>query len=259
MRNQPNSELVESVSEANLPNHIAIIMDGNGRWAKRRGINRLEGHRQGVRNVRTIVELCGNLNISYLTLFAFSSENWKRPRSEVQWLMRLLSGALDSEVQKLHTEGICLKFIGDLSDLSIAIQRKIFDAMQLTKSNRHMQLTIAVNYGGQWDLTQACQKIAQRAKNGELAVEDISPNTIDEHLSTAFVPNPDFFIRTGGERRISNFTLWQLAYTELYFTDVCWPDFDEQAFLKALKSFSLRVRRFGGIVQEPVAIENQHA
>ena len=259
MRNLSKSELLESVSEANLPDHIAIIMDGNGRWAKRRGINRLEGHRHGVRNVRTIVELCGNLNISYLTLFAFSSENWKRPSSEVQWLMRLLSGALDSEVQKLHTEGICLKFIGDLSDLSTAIQRKIHDAMQMTHSNQNMQLTVAVNYGGQWDLTQACKKIAQQAKDGELAVEDISPNTIDEHLSTAFVPNPDFFIRTGGERRISNFTLWQLAYTELYFTDICWPDFDEQAFLEALKSFSLRVRRFGGIVQEPVSVENQHA
>ena len=259
MPTQPNLELIDSVLEANLPDHVAIIMDGNGRWANDRGISRLEGHRQGVKNVRTIVELCGRLNISYLTLFAFSSENWKRPRKEVQWLMRLLSAALDSEVQKLNAEGICLKFIGDISDLSAAIQKKIHKAVQITESNRNMQLTIAINYGGQWDLTQACRKIADQVKHNQLAIEDISPDTIAGQLSTAPTPNPDFFIRTGGEKRISNFTLWQLAYTELYFTDAHWPEFDEQAFLQALKSYSSRVRRFGGIVQEPAATEKQHA
>ena len=259
MRNRPSFEIVDLAEQSRLPDHVAIIMDGNGRWAIKRGISRLEGHRQGVKNVRNIVELCGNLKISYLTLFAFSSENWKRPGSEVQWLMRLLSLALDSEVQKLHDEGICLKFIGDLSDLSGAIQKKIAAAERLTNSNGNMQLTIAVNYGGHWDLTQACQKIARQAMDGELAIEDITPATIDKHLSTAPIPNPDFFIRTGGERRVSNFILWQLAYTELYFTDTCWPDFDKRAFLEALKSFSARVRRFGGIAHEPVKVENQHA
>lgn len=259
MPTEPNHELIDSVLEANLPEHVAIIMDGNGRWASNRSISRLEGHRQGVKNVRTIVELCGRLDISYLTLFAFSSENWKRPRKEVQWLMHLLSTALDSEVKKLHTEGICLKFIGDLSDLSDSIQKKIHKAVKLTESNRNMQLTIAINYGGQWDLTQACRKIADRVNRDELAIEDISPDTIAEHLSTAPIPNPDFFIRTGGEKRISNFTLWQLAYTELYFTDAYWPEFDERAFLLALKSYGSRVRRFGGIVQEPVKTEEQHA
>ena len=255
MPTQPDHELIDSVLEANLPDHVAIIMDGNGRWANRRGISRLEGHRQGVKNVRTIVELCGRLKISYLTLFAFSSENWKRPRKEVQWLMRLLSTALDSEVKKLHAEGISLNFIGDLSNLSGAIQEKIQKSVQLTESNRNMQLTIAINYGGQWDLTQACRKIADQVKHNRLAIEDISPDRIAGQLSTAPMPNPDFFIRTGGEKRISNFTLWQLAYTELYFTDAYWPEFDEQAFLQALKSYSSRVRRFGGIVQEPTAIE----
>ncbi len=259
MPNQPNHELVDSVLEANLPEHVAIIMDGNGRWANSRGISRLEGHRQGVKNVRTIVELCGRLDISYLTLFAFSSENWKRPRKEVQWLMHLLSTALDSEVKKLHAEGIRLNFIGDLSDLSGSIQKKIHKAVELTESNRKMQLTIAINYGGQWDLTRACRRIAERVKNDTLAIEDISPDTIAKQLSTASIPNPDFFIRTGGEKRISNFTLWQLAYTELYFTDAYWPEFDEQAFLTALKSYGSRVRRFGGIIQEPAETEKQHA
>ena len=258
MSNQQTSSLIDSIAKTNLPDHVAIIMDGNGRWAKRRGISRLEGHRQGVKNVRTIVELCGNLNIQYLTLFAFSSENWKRPRNEVQWLMRLLSSALDSEVQALHLEGIRLKFIGDISVLSNAIQKKVEKASRLTESNTNLCLTIAMNYGGQWDLTQACQTIAKRVQDGQLEVDAISKDTIEQHLSTTGTPNPDLFIRTGGENRISNFTLWQLAYTELYFTDTCWPDFDEQAFLEALKSYGSRVRRFGGLAQDSVA-EKQHA
>ncbi|MDE0308843.1 MAG: polyprenyl diphosphate synthase [Acidiferrobacterales bacterium] len=259
MPTQANHEPIDSVPEANLPEHVAIIMDGNGRWANSRGTNRLEGHRQGVKNVRTIVELCGRFGIPYLTLFAFSSENWRRPGKEVQWLMQLLSTALSSEVRKLHDEGIRLKFIGDLSDLSTAIQRKTREAMELTESNRNLQLTIAVNYGGQWDLTQACRDIADRVKHNELAVEDISPDTIAGQLSTAAIPNPDLFIRTGGEKRISNFLLWQLAYTELYFTDTYWPDFGEQAFLHALKSYGSRVRRFGGIVQASAEPAKQHA
>ena len=248
-----------STVQSNLPEHVAIIMDGNGRWAKRQGRSRLEGHRQGVENVRTIVELCGRNNIAYLTLFAFSSENWKRPANEVQWLIRLLSGALDREVQKLHSEGICLKFIGDISVFSSAIQRKVEDAMRLTEANQQMHLTIALNYGGKWDLTQACRKIAEQALNQELGLDDISPDQISQHLSTANMPDPDLFIRTGGEKRISNFILWQLAYTELYFTDKCWPEFDEAEFFKALDSFGSRVRRFGAIIPDAVAVDNQHA
>ncbi len=232
----------------NLPNHVAIIMDGNGRWGTKRGIGRLEGHRRGVDRVRTIVGECLRTKISYLTLFAFSSENWTRPPQEVEWLMRLLSNALDKEVQELDEQDVQLKFIGELNGLPPLIQKKIKEKMQLTKGNSTLVLTIALNYGGRWDLMQCCQKIVKLVQQQKLTVDEINADVIQQQLSTGSLPEPDLFIRTGGEMRMSNFLLWQLAYTELYFTDVQWPDFDREQFYAALYAYSKRVRRFGGIV-----------
>ncbi len=235
---------------AKVPRHVAIIMDGNGRWGSKKGIGRLEGHRRGVENVRTLVELCCELNISYLTLFAFSSENWRRPKAEVQWLMNLLSNALDKEVKKLHANGIRLKFIGNTDGVMDSIQSKINDATTLTKSNTRLHLTIAINYGGKWDMVEACRSLAQQVKIACIEPGDITQQTISQSLSTRDLPDPDLFIRTGGEKRISNFMLWQLAYTELYFTDTHWPAFDRDEFLKALDSYASRTRRFGAVAAE---------
>ncbi len=231
-----------------LPRHIAVIMDGNGRWGTQSGIGRLAGHRRGVDNVRTLVELCVRWNIPYLTLFAFSSENWKRPKPEVEWLIKLLSGALDKEVKELHEQGVCLKFIGDHAAFGRAVQNQISAAVALTATNRKLTLTVALNYGGRWDLVQAFVSIAKRVDAAQLSPDDISAEMIGQSLSTGDTPEPDLFIRTGGEKRMSNFLLWQLAYTELYFTDCYWPDFDQAEFLKALTDYAKRVRRFGGIV-----------
>ncbi len=240
------SAVSQSLSSNRMPVHVAVVMDGNGRWAQRQGYSRLEGHRRGVDNVRTMVENCIRYQIPYLTLFAFSSENWRRPQQEVSWLMRLLERALDREVKTLHSNGVRLEFIGDISALAAGIQNKIDYAFELTRQNSKLHLTVAVNYGGQWDLTQAFRKIFIAGQQGKLSLDDVSPQLITEHLSTADIPDPDLFIRTGGEKRMSNFLLWQLAYTELYFTDTYWPAFDAKEFDLALRSFALRERRFGG-------------
>ncbi len=232
--------------ESRLPVHVAVVMDGNGRWAQRQGHSRLEGHRRGVENVRTLVEECVRHKIPYLTLFAFSSENWRRPKQEVAWLMRLLDRALEKEIQTLHANGVRLRFIGDISALALTIQKKIDYACELTRPNSRLGLTVAVNYGGQWDLTQAFASILRAVQRGDICADDLSPAMIGNHLATAELPSPDLFIRTGGEKRMSNFLLWQLAYTELYFTDVFWPDFDGAEFALALRSFASRERRFGG-------------
>ena len=241
-----NSDL--PVQPEKMPRHIAIIMDGNGRWGSKYGIGRLEGHRRGVDNVRIVVELCVEFKIPYLTLFAFSSENWRRPKPEVQWLIRLLSGALDREVEELHRQGVRLMFIGDYAAFGNQVQEKIRTATSLTKANERLSLTVALNYGGRWDLVQACASIAEQVKNEIITPQEISPELISESLSTKEIPEPDLFVRTGGEKRISNFLLWQLAYTELYFTDIYWPDFGKDEFLKALYEYSKRIRRFGGTI-----------
>lgn len=230
-------------------------MDGNGRWAQAQGFSRLEGHRRGVENVRTLVENCVRLNIPHLTLFAFSSENWRRPKQEVSWLMRLLDRALDREVKALHTNGVRLQFIGDIAALAAGIQNKIDCACELTQYNTNLHLTVAINYGGQWDLTQAFRKILIEVQQGNTCLDDISPATIAAHLSTADIPNPDLFIRTGGEQRVSNFLLWQLAYTELYFTETYWPDFGSEEFDAALRSYGRRERRFGGAERDGTVFE----
>jgi undecaprenyl diphosphate synthase len=228
-----------------LPQHVAVIMDGNGRWAKGRGLPRIAGHRKGVEAVRELVTACGERGISYLTLFAFSSENWRRPETEVRLLLELFLMALDKEVKKLHTSKVRFRVIGDIERFGPKLGARIQDAETLTRDNQGLTLTIAANYGGRWDIAQACKVLARAVAAGQLDPESITPDSFEPYLSMAGVPEPDLFIRTGGEQRISNFLLWQLAYTELYFTPTLWPDFDRAQFDQALTSFAGRQRRFG--------------
>lgn len=227
------------------PRHIAIIMDGNGRWAVKKKMPRIMGHRAGVKTVRNVVEFCVKEKIEVLSLFAFSSENWRRPKKEVNMLMELFMGTLQSQVNKLDKNNIKLKIIGDKSAFSEKLQNKISQAEQQTENNMGLTLVIAANYGGHWDIAQAFQKITAKIAAGELEAQDISEALISQHISTAGLPEPDLFIRSGGEQRISNFLLWQLAYTEFYFTDSLWPDFDQALLTKAINSFKSRQRRFG--------------
>ncbi|MEW8500671.1 MAG: polyprenyl diphosphate synthase, partial [Candidatus Thiodiazotropha taylori] len=213
---------------AELPRHLAIIMDGNGRWAKKRGLPRYAGHPAGVDAVRRVVEACVVRKISVLTLFAFSSENWRRPAKEVNLIMDLFIRSLRKEIKRLDRNQVKLKVIGDRSAFSKKLQQQIADAEQQTASNQGLLLQVAANYGGRWDITQAARCLAQSVESGELSVDQIDEQALAQHLSFAGVPEPDLFIRTGGEKRISNFLLWQCAYTELYFTDLLWPDFDDQ-------------------------------
>ena len=228
-----------------MPKHIAIIMDGNGRWARSRLLPRYVGHREGVKAVRRVVESCSDKGVQALTLFAFSSENWRRPSSEVGLLMDLFIRTLRKEVDSLHRNGIRVRFIGDRSAFPKDLRDLISQAESRTAQNQRMDLVIAANYGGHWDITEACRTVASRVQSGELEPEDITSEIIEQEISMADLPEPDLFIRTGGEQRISNFLLWQLAYTELYFTDTLWPAFDERALEEALRSYAGRQRRFG--------------
>ncbi|MGD8926430.1 MAG: isoprenyl transferase [Thioalkalispiraceae bacterium] len=234
-----------NIPKNKLPRHVAIIMDGNGRWAEQRSLPRFSGHKAGVETVRRIVQMSGELGIEALTLFAFSSENWRRPKKEVGLLMDLFLTALEREVKQLHKTGVQLRVIGDLSSFPVKLQQRIEKSMKLTEGNTGLVLNIAANYGGKWDLVQAMQKIARLVEQGALNVEDIDAELIEATLTLSDLPNPDLFIRTGGEQRISNFLIWQLAYSELYFTRILWPDFDRDEYAKAITSFSTRQRRFG--------------
>jgi undecaprenyl diphosphate synthase len=220
-------------------------MDGNGRWAEKRGQPRIMGHRAGVEAVRGVVEGCARNGVEVLTLFAFSSENWRRPKQEVSLLMELFMTALGREVKRLHKNNVRLRVIGDIAQFSNPLQKRITKAEELTQNNTGLTLVVAANYGGRWDITQAARKLALQVQEGVLSVEDISPELMAEQVSLHEFPEPDLFIRTGGESRVSNFLLWQLAYTELYFTDVLWPDFDAAALSAAFESFASRQRRFG--------------
>jgi undecaprenyl diphosphate synthase len=222
-----------------------MIMDGNGRWAKKRFLPRFAGHRAGLETVRAMVRVCLQRRIPVLTLFAFSSENWRRPAEEVGLLMKLFMSALEHEVRKLHENGVRLRIVGDLGAFAPALQERIAQAEALTQRNSALTLVIAANYGGRWDIAQAAQVLAQQVKDGELDPGAITPERLAQELCLSDLPEPDLFVRTGGEQRVSNFLLWQLAYTELYFTPVLWPDFDEAAFAEALASFAARQRRFG--------------
>ena len=228
-----------------VPRHVAIIMDGNGRWAKRKLMPRIAGHRAGVESVRNIVQKCTKEGVEVLTLFAFSSENWRRPEKEVGLLMELFLTALQRETKKLSSNNVRLRVIGDRTRFSEKLQKAIQKAEDETRDNSGLILAVAANYGGRWDITKAVQQVAQQVKSGELDAAEITEEHIRSHTCLAELPEPDLFIRTGGEKRISNFLLWQLAYTELYFTDILWPDFKEEAFQGALDSFAGRQRRFG--------------
>ena len=224
-----------------VPQHIAIIMDGNGRWATKRFLPRVAGHVKGVEAVRGIVEACIRRDVKYLTLFAFSSENWRRPAEEVSLLMRLFVTALDKEVSKMHANDVRLKVVGDLSRFDAKLQKMILAAETKTANNKGLTVTICANYGGRWDIVQAFNRLQLEIKAGEEITED----QLAPYLSMAYAPEPDLFIRTGGETRISNFLLWQLAYSELYFSDTFWPDFDANSLDDAIKSYNARERRFG--------------
>ncbi len=225
-----------------VPQHVAIIMDGNGRWAKKRFMPRVAGHVKGVEQVREVVRSCLELNVRYLTLFAFSSENWRRPQDEVSLLMQLFVKALEQEVERLDRNGVRLRVVGDLSRFDSRIQCLVEEAQLKTECNDRLDLTIAANYGGRWDILNAANQMV--ATNPE-HVGSWQEGDLEPHLSMAFAPEPDLFIRTGGEQRISNFLLWQLAYAELYFTDTLWPEFDKAAFEAAIASYQQRERRFG--------------
>ncbi|WP_250657435.1 polyprenyl diphosphate synthase [Alkalimarinus coralli] len=232
-------------SAADKPRHVAIIMDGNNRWAKKKKLLGVSGHKAGVDAVRAVVETCVEEGIEALTLFAFSSENWRRPADEVSALMKLFLLALQREVKKLHKNNIRLRIIGDRSKFSPILQEHMEKAETLTANNTRLTLVIAANYGGHWDITQATQKIAGMVEGGELSAADVNDDLIQSHLSLGDLPMPDLCIRTAGEQRISNFMLWQFAYTELYFSEVYWPDFQHEEMRKALAAYSTRQRRFG--------------
>ncbi len=227
------------------PRHIAIIMDGNGRWAKKRLLPRYAGHKAGVETVRRVIKFCSEEDIKALTLFAFSSENWRRPKQEVSLLMDLFMTALQREIDTLHKNNVCLRIIGNKKTFSEKLQKLITDAEELTKHNSGINLVIAANYGGHWDIVQATKRLAELVEQGQLQSSDIDESLLATQISLADLPEPDLFIRTGGEKRVSNFLLWQLAYTELFFTDTLWPDFDKSTFTEALESFATRQRRFG--------------
>lgn len=228
-----------------VPRHVAIIMDGNNRWAKRRFMPGVAGHKAGVDAVRAVVETSVKRGVEVLTLFAFSSENWRRPADEVSALMQLFVIALEREVRKLHRNDIRLRIMGDVSAFSARLQTLIREAEALTADNRAMTLVIAANYGGQWDIAQAARRIAEEVKAGRLEPQDINEKVFHQYTWLSDLPAPDLMIRTGGEQRISNFMLWQTAYSEFYFSDAFWPDFKQQEYEKALAEFAARTRRFG--------------
>lgn len=237
--------LLPAINPENLPKHIAVIMDGNGRWAKSKGKNRVFGHKNGVNAVREVSEACAELGVAYLTLYAFSVENWNRPKLEVAALMELLIRTIGTETGTLMKNQIRLETIGDLSTLPKRAQEQLEKIKQATKNNTRLTLTLALSYGGRAEITDACKKIAMLVKNSEISIEDISESIINNHLYAPELPDPELMIRTSGEYRLSNFLLWQAAYTELYFTEEFWPDFNKESLYKAILSFQNRERRFG--------------
>ena len=234
----------------NIPRHIAIIMDGNGRWAKERGLTRVAGHRNGVESVRDIVEACGQLNVKYLTLYAFSTENWKRPQDEVSMLMRLLVKALRDETDALHKNNVRLVTIGDILSLPKEVQRELQDAIRKTKRNTGLTLNLALSYSGRWDIIHAVKNMGTDIRAGKILSDQIDESLFSGYLSTSEMPDPDLLIRTSGEMRISNFLLWQLAYTELYIADCFWPDFRRTNLYEAIRTYQKRERRFGLVSEQ---------
>ncbi|GMI97184.1 cis-prenyltransferase 4, cis-prenyltransferase 7 [Hibiscus trionum] len=241
-------ELPEGLSRELMPKHVAVIMDGNGRWARQKGLPASAGHEAGVKSLREMVELCGHWGIQVLTVFAFSTENWIRPKVEVDFLLSLFVRAMKSEIKSFQEYGIRISVIGDSSKLPTLLQKLIDEVEETTKNNTRLQLIVAVNYSGKYDMVQACRSIAERAKNGQIQLADINEILIEQELETkcSQYPYPDLLIRTSGELRVSNFLLWQLAYTELFFAQQLWPDFGKEEFVEALSSYQQRQRRYGG-------------
>lgn len=238
------------ISKLNIPNHIAIILDGNGRWAKKRMMPRNYGHAKGAKAVEQICEDAYNIGINYLTVYAFSTENWKRPKDEVDALMKLLSDYLEDSLSRATKNNMCVKVIGDKTALSIDLQNKIEKLETVTKDNTGLHFTIALNYGSRDEIVRAIKKVAADVKSEKLGVEDITEQVYSNYLDTKGIPDPDLLIRTSGEERLSNYLLWQLAYTEFYFTDCLWPDFDKKELLKAIVEYTKRDRRFGKVSQQ---------
>ena len=236
---------LQSINQSSIPQHVAIIMDGNGRWAKQQGENRIFGHHEGVNSVREIVEACGEIGVKFLTLYAFSTENWNRPKEEVDGLMELLVGTISMETKNLNDKGVRLEAIGDLKSLPEICQHQLQESINITSKNNKVTLILALSYSSKWEITNSVKEIAKEIATGALLPSEITAELIDSHLNTRLWPNPELMIRTSGERRISNFLLWQLAYAEFYFTDVLWPEFRKDDFFKAIISYQNRERRFG--------------
>lgn len=230
-----------------LPQHIAIIMDGNGRWAKKRGLPRTAGHKAGVESLREIIRTCSKLKIKYLTLYAFSTENWKRPEGEVVALMQLLVFYLRKEIDELHNNNVKIRTIGDIHELPITALTEIHSAVEKTKNNNGLVVNIALNYGGRDEIIRAAKQLCYKVKNNEIDIEKIDQNMFEQYLYTAGVPDPDLVIRPSGELRISNFLLWQIAYSEFWFSNIYWPDFSREDLMQAIMDYQNRERRFGGI------------
>ncbi len=242
--------LKESIVTDRIPQHVAIIMDGNGRWAKKRGNQRIFGHRNGVNAVRAVTEAAGELGVKYLTLYAFSTENWNRPRTEIDALMSLLVSTINSETDTLLKNGVCLKTIGDMESLPSGVATKLKEAIAKTSGCNGLNLVLALNYSSRWEITNAITKIAQSVADGKLLPSDITAETVSASLCTGGIPDPELIIRTSGEYRLSNFLLWQAAYSEFYFTEVLWPDFDKEEFYRAVIDYQKRERRFGKISEQ---------
>jgi undecaprenyl diphosphate synthase len=239
------ASLKENIDFSNLPRHIAVIMDGNGRWAKRKGAARIFGHRNAIQAVKDITEGCGEIGIKFLTLYAFSTENWGRPKEEIDGLMELLVNTLQKEISTLHENQVRLLTIGGLDHLPMVCQKNLREAKEATKDNNGLTLLLALNYSGRWELVQAAKKMAKDIKSGAIKLEDINESAFAGYLDTAGIPDPELLIRTSGEIRISNFLLWQMAYSELYFTKTLWPDFRREDLYEAICEYQKRERRFG--------------
>jgi undecaprenyl diphosphate synthase len=247
MNTQTLTKLPVSLDPTRMPQHIAAIMDGNGRWAKQQGLPRIAGHQQGAKTVKSLLRCCKDWGIANFTVYAFSTENWSRPAAEVDFLMKLFEGLLDSELAQLHEEGVRVRFLGDRSQVPIGLQRMMDKSIATTEHNRAVTFNIAINYGGRHEILQACKSIATLIRAGELDPQSIDESVFTQYLDTTGLPDPDLLIRTSGEQRLSNFLLWQLAYTELYITNTHWPDFSNDEFTHAIADYQHRDRRFGKV------------
>lgn len=246
----------ESKKQGNIPNHIAIIMDGNGRWAKSKNLPRAAGHKRGVETVRTMVQSCINLGVKYLTLYTFSTENWNRPQKEISTLMRLMVRSLQNETNELDLNNVKITTIGDINSLPKIVRKELLQAEEKTKNNSKLILNLAVSYSGRWEIVEAVKKIALKCKTQNIGIEEITEDLISENLTTSELPDPDLLIRSGGEQRISNFLIWQIAYSELYISDVLWPDFTCANLIDAIRDYQHRERRFG-LISEQISKSNK--